>query len=496
MMGRYSNDLDKNVFLQRFWPRVDREENEDGWGEMRKKKRPPLIRMLRAPWKALLKPKVKEPGTLILVRHGESEWNANQTFTGWADPDLTEQGLREVEHAARLLLEGGYEIDVVFTSRLKRAIRSTWIILQEMNCVHLPVFKSWRINERMYGALTGLGKKETARQLGPELVQQWRGSLESRPPPVKPGDMYWPGKDRKYADLATDQIPLTESLLDCMNRVKPLWEKKIMYELRGGKNVMVIAHANTLRGLVKVIDNIDDQDIQEVAIPTGIPIIYKFDNDLVSVKPNTDQQTAAQVHMNGLFLEKPGLLKEALKREEEWVKKVPGYTQSMGRAPTSMSPLERSLFKLRAEREMGEWAGQFFDPSKQEDDGSDGNNGKPIQLVEDTVWEFGMEEIRSGEQFGPDVAFHNDATASGANGGNVNEEETFNVLMPLESNNPCVTAIPSAALVPGMGTTPIRRDPVIIIIRHGRTAHNKLGLFTGNFDTLCTCIILCMNHES
>lgn len=254
---RYSNELDKrgvSSLLHRFFfPRgTTDEDNEDGWGDMRKKKRSLLVRLVRTPLKALFKPEPSEPGTLILVRHGESTWNANQTFTGWADPDLTEKGRRESEHAARLLLEGGYEIDVVFTSRLKRAIRSAWIILQEMNSVYLPVFKSWRINERMYGALTGLGKKDTASQLGPDLVQQWRGSLRSRPPAVRPGDAYWPGKDRKYADLSSEQIPRTESLLDCMERVKPLWERKIMYELQRGKNVMVVAHANTLRGLVRI----------------------------------------------------------------------------------------------------------------------------------------------------------------------------------------------------------------------------------------------------
>lgn len=135
-----------------------------------------------------------EPGTLILVRHGESLWNANKTFTGWADPDLSPQGYREVEHAARLLLEGGYKVDVVFTSRLKRAIRSSWLLLKEMNEVYLPVFKSWRLNERMYGALTGLSKTETAVRMGAELVQEWRGSLHSRPPPLTVADKYYPGK--------------------------------------------------------------------------------------------------------------------------------------------------------------------------------------------------------------------------------------------------------------------------------------------------------------
>jgi 2,3-bisphosphoglycerate-dependent phosphoglycerate mutase len=182
---------------------------------------------------------------------------------------LSERGRREVEHAARLLLEGGYEIDVVFTSRLKRAIKSVWYILQEMNQVYLPVFKSWRLNERHYGALTGLCKKETAEQLGAELVQEWRGSLRTAPPALTVGDAYWPGRERRYLDLTSDQIPLTESLLDCMERCKPVWEQKILYELQNGKNVMVVGHANTLRGLVKTIDNIDDDDIRDVAIPTG-----------------------------------------------------------------------------------------------------------------------------------------------------------------------------------------------------------------------------------
>jgi 2,3-bisphosphoglycerate-dependent phosphoglycerate mutase len=147
-------------------------------------------------------------------------------------------------------------VDVVFTSRLKRAIRSVWILLQELNQVYLPVFKSWRLNERFYGALTGLSKTDTAAEIGADIVQQWRSSLRARPPPIPMADVYWPGRDRKYADLAPNQIPLTESLLDCMQRTKPLWEDKITNELRKGSNVLVLAHANTLRGLVKIIDDI------------------------------------------------------------------------------------------------------------------------------------------------------------------------------------------------------------------------------------------------
>ena len=220
-----------------------------------------------------------EPGTLILVRHGESSWNANKTFTGWADPDLSVQGYREVEHAARLLVEGGYSVDIVFTSRLKRAIRSSWILLRELNEVYLPVFKSWRLNERMYGALTGLSKTETAEKLGAELVQEWRGSLLSRPPPLTPADKYYPGRDRRHADLSPAQIPLTESLLDCMERTKPVWLDKISYELSIGRNVLVVAHANTLRGAAQaptlgrvsvlglaLVDNLTSWEIPQTAI--------------------------------------------------------------------------------------------------------------------------------------------------------------------------------------------------------------------------------------
>lgn len=159
-------------------------------------------------------------------------------------------------------MEGGYEIDVVFTSRLKRAIRTVWILLSELNEVYLPVFKSWRLQERHYGALTGLSKKETAEQLGADLVQKWRNSYDARPPPLKPSDNYWPGNDRRYADLTEEEIPLTESLKDCMLRTEPIWDGRIQRELKKGRNVLVVAHANTLRGLVKKIDNISDENIQ------------------------------------------------------------------------------------------------------------------------------------------------------------------------------------------------------------------------------------------
>ena len=337
--------------------------------------------------------------------------------------------------------------------------------------------------QQQYGSLTGLGKKETADALGHELVQDWRGSLRSRPPAVKVSDARWPGRDRKYADLTMEQIPLTESLLDCMERTFPLWEKKIKYELMNGRNVLVVAHANTLRGLVKTIDDIGDTEIQEVAIPTGIPIVYKFDKEMKSVPPSKEEDAISQVHMNGRFLEKPGLLKEALKREDEWSNKVPGYTGTMSRHKTPMTGLERSLYKLAAVRELGEWATEFIDiDAIPEDDGSDGNMGRPIRLSEDEVWEKGIRELERGGQFDPDATvFHGTETKDVSLGvamtsNDDTSEEKIGV--PLY-NNPCVTSMPSATVLRHPDNVPIRREGVIVIIRHGKTQHNKLGLFTG-----------------
>ena len=201
---------------------------------------------------------------------------------------------------------------------------------------------------------------------------------------------------------------------------------------------------------------IGDDEIQDVAFPTGIPVIYKFDRDMKPLAP--PKGGARQIHSNGLFLEKPGLLKEALARESEWREKVPGYNSTMSRQKSPMAALEASLFKLEAERELGKWAGQFADPRKMyEDDGTDGNQGKPIALVEDDLWDLALN---------PD--FEDDQEIS--------EED---MVVPSIIPEPCVAAFPSAAKVPGMGKIPIRKEPVIVIIRHGKTEHNKLGLFTG-----------------
>jgi 2,3-bisphosphoglycerate-dependent phosphoglycerate mutase len=236
--------------------------------------------------------------------------------------------------------------------------------------------------------------------------------------------------------------------------------------------------------LVKTIDNIGDTEIQEVAIPTGIPIVYKFDKDMKSVPPSKEEDAISQVHMNGRFLEKPGLLKEAMKREDEWSNKVPGYTGTMSRHKTPMTGLERSLYKLAAVRELGEWASEFIDiDAIPEDDGSDGNMGRPIRLTEDEVWQKGMQELESGGQFDPDApVFHAEEARNTTSGVAV----TFNdgtteekIGVPLYKSNPCVTSMPSASVLRHPDNVPIRREGVIVIIRHGKTQHNKLGLFTG-----------------
>ena len=231
----------------------------------------------------------------------------------------------QVEHASRLLLERGYTIDVAYTSRLKRAIRSTWILLQELNLIHLPVYKSWRLNERMYGALEGLSKPVMAMIEGESLVQQWRSGLDIRPPPMTRDDPRWAGNNPIYDDLERGSIPLTESLADCMERTLPVLESRILEDLRAGRNVLVVAHGNSLRGIVKHIDGISDDDIERVGIPTAIPLVFQFDLNLTPV-----QLPGAAGPLRGEFLERKGLVREALAKEEEWKKLVPGCAR---RAP-------------------------------------------------------------------------------------------------------------------------------------------------------------------
>ena len=247
---------------------------DDGYSTRFGKARGRISSSIKSVVKRVLRGKPK-PGTLILVRHGETLWNYNSTFTGWVDTDLSQRGRREMEHAGRLLLERGYDIDVTYTSRLKRAIRSSWILLQELNQIYRPVYKSYRLNERMYGAFEGMSKPLLAQGLGKEAVQAYRLELDTRPPPMTSTHPFWHKNERKYADLNPDDIPVTESLQDTMDRTLPLWHSRIKPELASGNNVMVVAHGHSLRGLVRHLDQLTPEQIQAVGIPNGIPLVRR-----------------------------------------------------------------------------------------------------------------------------------------------------------------------------------------------------------------------------
>jgi 2,3-bisphosphoglycerate-dependent phosphoglycerate mutase len=217
---------------------------------------------------------------LVLVRHGESTWNQENRFTGWTDVDLTEKGVIEAKTGGQALKEGGYTFDVAYTSVLKRAIRTLWIVLDEMDLMWLPVYRSWRLNERHYGALQGLNKAETAAKFGEAQVFLWRRSYDTQPPALTKDDPRFPGLDRRYQDLEAHEIPLTESLKDNVNRFLPCWHQVLAPEVKRGKRVLIAAHGNSLRALVKYLDNIPDSEIVGLNIPTGIPLVYELDADL------------------------------------------------------------------------------------------------------------------------------------------------------------------------------------------------------------------------
>jgi 2,3-bisphosphoglycerate-dependent phosphoglycerate mutase len=217
---------------------------------------------------------------LVLVRHGQSAWNQENRFTGWVDVPLSQLGIEEAQAAGKLLKEQGFEFDLLFTSLLRRAIKTSFLVLEQLDQEWLPVKRSWRLNERMYGALQGLDKAETAERHGDKQVQIWRRSYDVPPPPMAETDQYWPGKDRRYADLKPSELPRTECLKDTVARFLPYWEKEILPEIKAGKRVLIVAHGNSLRALIKHLDNISDNDIVELNIPTGAPLLYEFDDDL------------------------------------------------------------------------------------------------------------------------------------------------------------------------------------------------------------------------
>jgi 2,3-bisphosphoglycerate-dependent phosphoglycerate mutase len=217
---------------------------------------------------------------LVLVRHGESAWNKENRFTGWTDVDLSDRGKFEAREAGQVLKEGGYTFDVAHTSVLKRAIRTLWTVLDEMDLMWIPVYRSWRLNERHYGALQGLNKAETAEKFGEKQVKIWRRSYDIRPPELTPDDPRFPGHDARYAALTPAELPLTECLKDTVARFLPLWHETIAPEIQAGKKVLIAAHGNSLRALVKYLDNVSEEDIVELNIPTGMPLVYELDDNL------------------------------------------------------------------------------------------------------------------------------------------------------------------------------------------------------------------------
>ena len=217
---------------------------------------------------------------LVLIRHGQSTWNLDNRFTGWTDVDLSEQGNREAQEAGKVLRAEGFEFDLVYTSVLKRAIRTMWHVLSELDQMWLPVVRDWRLNERHYGALQGLNKSETAAKHGEEQVKIWRRSYDIPPPPLEADDERNAAHDRRYAGLKPEDIPLTESLKEAVARFVPYWENVIAPDVQSGKRVLIVAHGNSLRALVKYLDEISEEDIIGLNIPTGIPLVYDLDDSL------------------------------------------------------------------------------------------------------------------------------------------------------------------------------------------------------------------------
>ena len=235
---------------------------------------------------------------LVLLRHGESTWNKDNRFTGWTDVDLSAKGVEEARDAGLILKAEGYLFDTAFTSVLKRAIRTLWIVMDEMDLMWIPVIRDWRLNERHYGALQGLNKSEMAEKFGEEQVYIWRRSYDTRPPALEETDPRNPAKDPRYAELSREEVPLTECLKDTVARFLPCWHQAIAPVVRAGKRVIIAAHGNSLRALVKYLDNISDDVIPGVNIPTGMPLIYELDQYLKPLK--------------SYYLGDPGKVKEAM----------------------------------------------------------------------------------------------------------------------------------------------------------------------------------------
>lgn len=296
-----------------------------------------------------------KPGKLILLMHGESTSNANHTFTGWEDPDLSEKGLVQCQHAARLLLAEGLHVDIIYTSRLRRAIQSARIILEQWDALYIPVWKTYRLNARMYGAVQGLSKETTVERLGSSVVQAWRNSLRGKPPPLSHMHPNSPAHDRRYKDLPRTVIPTSESILDCQERARPLWENRLRGEIDSGDTILVVAHRDSLRGLIKAIEGtVNDSQTLSMDLPPGVPIVYRFDPSTLEPIPPSPQREKSSLdrhpqYCSGVYLEKPHLLADALDRQTFWREQ---YSRKGPKIVVErQSTVEMALLQLRREKE-------------------------------------------------------------------------------------------------------------------------------------------------
>ena len=417
--------------------------------------------------------KTKKPGALILVRCVQSTFNENHTFTGWLDPPITEEGVQECGRIGRILVAEGFDdLDVVYTSRLQRSVSTAWNVLETMGSLFIPVKKTFRLNNRMYGALEGLSKEETVQEFGPTVVDAWRNSLKARPPPLSKADPAHPRFDRKYSDLPEDKIPDTESLLECQDRARQLWEYQIRDDIAQGKNVLVVAHRDSIRGLCTAIDNVqDEKDISNIDVPRGVPLLYRFDHNMDPIVPSHKKKKSSGLEegtptiTNATFLEKPENLELALIKNDQWqfnpsflVGKEDADGSGRNDRNRRVSSLSESLEKLRDTDPSVTSVDEVNDEVNDENTISRQESAPVAERWADDPCEFEEYDFFDAEVEAPIAVPVVPLSSS------LNDDKTT----PALSSGGQVTVTPKS-----------KDGPFVVLIRHGRTPHNNMQLFTG-----------------